>query len=48
MPVAGEEGYIRYFRTIIRIENQEPLAIVELAFDTSHLDALTMDHRREG
>ena len=39
------ETFITYYRTIIRIEDQEPLAIVELSFDTSFIDSLIAPHQ---
>ncbi len=46
-PLEEEGEFIRFFRTIIRIEDQQPLAIVELTLDTSYVDTLTRDHRGE-
>ncbi|MDD3204979.1 MAG: histidine kinase [Lachnospiraceae bacterium] len=46
---ANEEGtFITYYRTIIRIEDQKPLAIVELTFDTSYIDSIAQDHNDLG
>jgi two-component system sensor histidine kinase YesM len=44
-PSQSAEEFIRYFRTIIKLENQKPLAIVELTFDTSFVDSLARDHQ---
>ena len=33
-------SFIRYYRTIINIEDQSPLAIIELTLDSSYIDAL--------
>lgn len=36
--------FMIYYRTIIRIEDQEPLAIVELTFNNSYLDSIAKNH----
>lgn len=44
-PSATEDSFITYYRTIINIENQQPLAIVELTFDTSYIQSLAKRHQ---
>jgi len=39
-----EGGFMKYYRTIIDIETKEPLAIVELSFTTTFIDALAKNH----
>ena len=39
-----EDGFMKYYRTIIDIETKEPLAIVELSFTTTFVDALAKNH----
>lgn len=39
-----EGGFMKYYRTIIDIETKEPLAIVELSFTTTFVDALAKNH----
>ena len=37
-----------YYRTIIRISDKEPLAVVELTFDDSYIKSLTANHNNSG
>ncbi len=39
-----EDGFMKYYRTIIDVETKEPLAIVELSFTTTFVDALAKNH----
>jgi len=43
-PAEAEGSFFTYYRTIIRIEDQTPLAIVELTFDTSYIDSIASNH----
>lgn len=43
-PAEGDDAFFTYYRTIIRIDNQMPLAIVELTFDTSYIDSIARNH----
>ena len=43
-PGQEENAFILYYRTIINIEDQRPLAVVKLAFDTSFMDSLAKNH----
>ena len=43
-PAEDEDSFLTYYRTIIRIEDQTPLAIVELTFDTSYIDSIASNH----
>ncbi|MFT3984435.1 MAG: histidine kinase [Lachnospiraceae bacterium] len=41
---SGKGGFMNYYRTIIDIETKEPLAVVELSFTTTFVDALAKNH----
>lgn len=43
-PSEDPDVFMTYYRTIIRIEDQEPLAIVELTFDNSYIDSIAKNH----
>lgn len=44
-PTQDPDSFLVFYRTIIDIETQEPLAIVELTFDTSFIRALISDRK---
>jgi two-component system, sensor histidine kinase YesM len=43
-----KNSFFVFYRTIINIEDQEPLAVVELTFDTSFIDSLAKNHDESG
>lgn len=43
-PSENPNVFMTYYRTIIRIEDQEPLAIVELTFNTSYINSIAKNH----
>ncbi len=43
-PSDDPDIFMTYYRTIIRIEDQKPLAIVELTFDNSYIDSIAKNH----
>lgn len=43
-PTEDVDSFFIYYRTIINIEDQNPLAVVELTFDTSYIDSLVQNH----
>ncbi|MGB4658587.1 MAG: histidine kinase [Mobilitalea sp.] len=43
-PAEEENAFIIYYRTIINIEDQRPLAVVKLILDTSFMDSLAENH----
>lgn len=47
-PTKGKTSFLVYYRTIINIENKDPLAIVELTFDTSYIDSIAKNHDDTG
>jgi len=47
-PDKDPKAFFVFYRTIIRIEDQVPLAVVELTFDASFIDSLARNHRNEG
>lgn len=44
-PALEENQFIIFYRTIINIEDQKPLAIVELTFDTSYIESLANSYQ---
>lgn len=44
LPAAGEDSFITFTRTIIRIEDRTPLAIAELSLDTSFIASIAANH----
>jgi len=44
-PSAAANTFMNYYRTIIRIEDQEPLAVVKLVIDTSYIEILAENHQ---
>jgi len=47
-PSESSDTFMNYYRTIIRIEDQKPLAIVKLTFDTSYIEVLAENHQNIG
>ncbi|MDF2590398.1 MAG: hypothetical protein K0S41_4241, partial [Anaerocolumna sp.] len=47
-PTKEKTTFLVYYRTIINIENKDPLAIVELTFDTSYIDSIAKNHDDTG
>lgn len=45
-PTEDIDSFFIYYRTIINIEDQHPLAVVELTFDTSYIDSLAQSHSK--
>lgn len=45
-PTEETDSFFIYYRTIINIEDQNPLAVVELTFDTSYIDSLVQSHSK--
>lgn len=43
-PTENNQTFLTYYRTIIRIEDQKPLAIVELTFDNSYIQEIAQNH----
>ena len=47
-PSKNPKAFFVFYRTIIRIEDQAPLAVVELTFDHSFIESLAQNHQNPG
>ncbi|MDD2971794.1 MAG: histidine kinase [Lachnospiraceae bacterium] len=47
-PSVNGDSFLTYYRTIIRIHDQKPMAIVELTLDKSYIDAIAENHHQQG
>jgi two-component system, sensor histidine kinase YesM len=48
LPGNHRDAFFLYYRAIINIEDQSPIAIVELTFDTSYISSLAKNHSNDG